>query len=84
MWYVYILKCSDDTLYTGITTEIARRVEEHNSSPLGARYTRSRRPVQLVYSSEFETRAEAAAQEYRIKKMSREQKTRMVEGQHSG
>ncbi len=78
MWYVYILKCSDDTLYTGITIELTRRVEEHNASPLGARYTRSRRPVELVYSAEFSSRAEAAAEEYRIKKLSRASKQKLL------
>ena len=50
MYYLYILKCSDGTLYTGITVDLKRRVGEHNTSKLGAKYTRSRRPVKLVYS----------------------------------
>ena len=48
-WYTYIVQCADLSLYTGITTDLLRRIEEHNSSPNGARYTRARRPVQLVY-----------------------------------
>ena len=49
-WFVYILKCSDNTLYTGITTDIERRIKEHNSSNKGAKYTKTRRPVKLFYS----------------------------------
>ena len=55
MYYVYILKCADKTLYTGITTDLKRRIAEHNSSKLGAKYTSSRRPVTLVYSKKFKT-----------------------------
>ncbi|MCD6211930.1 MAG: GIY-YIG nuclease family protein, partial [Sulfurovum sp.] len=53
MYYVYIVKCADDTLYTGISTQLERRIEEHNSSDKGAKYTRVRRPVELVYSEEY-------------------------------
>ena len=53
-WYVYVVRCRDDSLYTGITTELERRIEEHNHSPKGARYTRARRPVELVYSEALE------------------------------
>jgi putative endonuclease len=74
MWHVYILSCSDDTLYTGITNDLERRVEEHNSSKLGAKYTRGRRPVKLVYSKEVISRSEALKEEYRIKQLSREEK----------
>jgi putative endonuclease len=49
MWYVYILECKDKTFYTGITTDLERRIKEHNNSLLGAKYTKSRRPVKLVY-----------------------------------
>ena len=76
--YVYIVECADQTLYTGITTEVERRVEEHNSSSLGARYTRSRRPVELVYVRQFEDKASASTEEYRIKKLSRQEKMEMV------
>jgi len=74
MYHVYILQCSDDTLYTGITTDLARRVKEHNSSSLGAKYTHSRRPVTLVYSKQFSSRSAAQIEESRIKKLSRSQK----------
>jgi putative endonuclease len=78
MYYLYILKCSDKTLYTGITTDMARRVGEHNSGKLGAKYTNARRPVKLVYSKKFKNRSTAAKEESRIKKLSRVQKLKLV------
>lgn len=79
MYHLYILLCADNTLYTGITTELDRRVKEHNSSKLGAKYTRGRRPVRLVYSEQFSTRSEAQKEEARIKKLTRSEKLRLVE-----
>ena len=74
-----MLECSDGTLYTGITTDIERRLDEHNNSPKGAKYTRARRPVALVYSEELESRSEASKREYFIKhKMSRKEKLELV------
>jgi putative endonuclease len=78
MYYVYILKCNDNTLYTGITSDLDRRVKEHNSSKLGAKYTRPRRPCTLVYSKEFTTRSFALIEEARIKKMSRSEKQKLI------
>lgn len=81
MYYVYILQCADNTLYTGITTELERRVEEHNHSDKGAKYTRLRRPVTLMYSEKHEDRSSASKREYEIKKkMTRAQKLKMIEG----
>ena len=80
MWYVYILKCSDGTLYTGITTCLSRRVNEHNNSAKGAKYTRSRRPVKLVWSQKAINRSEASKKEYQIKKMTRSKKLNLVKG----
>jgi len=74
MYYVYILQCADDTLYTGITTELKRRIQEHNSSEKGAKYTRVRRPVKLVYEEKHKDRSSASKREYEIKKMSRKDK----------
>jgi putative endonuclease len=71
MWYIYILECSDKTLYTGITNDLKRRVAEHNNSKLGAKYTRGRRPVKLVYSKRIKDRVKALQEECRIKKLSR-------------
>ena len=80
MYYTYILRCADDTLYTGITTDIERRVDEHNGNgDNGARYTRVRRPVQLVYVAEFADRSLASKEEVRIKKLSRTEKQQLIE-----
>lgn len=78
MYYLYLLKCSDDTLYAGITTDLARRVAEHNSSGKGAKYTRGRRPVVLVYSKEYENRSEATKAEREIRKLSKEEKWGLI------
>lgn len=78
MYYLYILKCSNKTLYTGITTNLKRRVIEHNSSKLGAKYTSSRRPVKLVYSKKFKNRSTASREETRIKKLKREKKLELI------
>ncbi|MEL7666165.1 MAG: GIY-YIG nuclease family protein [Candidatus Shapirobacteria bacterium] len=77
MYWLYMLQCEDNSLYTGITTDLERRVKEHNSSKLGAKYTRARRPVKLVYSKEFETRSEALIEEARIKKLARVEKIKL-------
>lgn len=74
-WYVYILRCADGTLYTGITTDIERRLAEHNGDRgLGARYTRSRRPVVLAYLEGTDSRALAARREAGIKQLDRADK----------
>lgn len=75
--YTYILKCADGTLYTGWTVDLERRVESHNSGK-GAKYTRSRRPVELVYYEQYEERGEAMRREYAIKQMSREDKQKLI------
>ena len=69
-WQVYILRCADGTLYTGITNDLVRRVMEHNEGKAGARYTRSRRPVTLVYSEAAANRSEASKREHVIKSLS--------------
>ena len=79
MYYLYILECADKTLYTGITTDLKRRVAEHNGSDLGAKYTLARRPVKLVFSKKFKNRSEACKEEARIKKLKREVKLEMIE-----
>ncbi len=78
MYYLYIVKCSDKTLYTGITVDLERRMKEHNSSKLGAKYTRARRPVKLVYSKKFRNRSLSSKAEARIKNLSREEKLELV------
>jgi putative endonuclease len=74
MWYVYILECKDKTFYTGITTDLERRIKEHNTSLLGAKYTKSRRPVKLVYSKRKRNKSYAQKEEARIKKLRRDEK----------
>lgn len=78
MYFVYILKCVDNTLYTGWTTDIDKRVLAHNTLKTGAKYTSMRRPVNLVYSESFETKSEAMKRECEVKKMSRKEKLRLI------
>lgn len=74
-WYVYIVTCSDDTLYCGITSDVQRRIDEHNGElPGGAKYTRTRRPVQLAISIEVQNRSEACKIEWLVKRTPREKK----------
>ena len=79
-WCVYIVRCADDSLYTGVATDLERRLQEHNGAARGgAKYTRARRPVELVYQEPFATRSEAGKREYQIKAMSRRQKLALIE-----
>jgi len=78
-WILYILKCNDESLYTGITTDIKRRLHEHNHSKCGAKYTRSRRPVKLVYYEQCTDRVDASRKEYKIKKLSRKEKLNLCD-----
>lgn len=78
MYHLYLLKCADNTLYTGITVDLERRIKEHNSSNLGAKYTKSRRPVEIIYSKEFPDRSLASKEEIRIKTLSREEKLKFI------
>lgn len=78
-YFVYIVQCSDTTLYTGITTDIKRRVHEHNHSKKGAKYTKLRRPVNLVYTETAENRSRASQREYAIKKLSRHEKLELID-----
>jgi putative endonuclease len=76
-WYLYILRCKDNTLYTGITTDVARRLEVHRSGK-GAKYTRGRCPLELVYQETCETHSDALKRELEIKAMTRKQKEEMI------
>ncbi len=78
MYYLYILKCADKTLYTGITTDLQRRISEHNHTKLGARYTSSRRPVKIVFGQKFKNRSTASREEARIKKLSQPEKLELI------
>ena len=78
-WHVYMVRCSDNSLYTGITIDVERRIEEHNNNNrLGAKYTRARRPVSLVYSETLASKSEAARRECAIKQLSREGKEKLI------
>jgi putative endonuclease len=78
---LYIVACADGTYYTGIATDVQRRIQEHNGSkPKGARYTSARRPVELVYEAAFATRSEASKEEARIKSLTRQQKQDLIDG----
>ncbi len=76
-YYVYLLKCSDSSFYCGYTDNIEKRVELHNSGK-GAKYTRSHRPVELVYSEAFDTKSDAMKRECEIKKMTRAEKAELT------
>lgn len=80
IWHVYIVKCSDESLYTGITTDINRRVLEHNSdNKRGAKYLRGKRPVSLIYSESYDNQSEARKREAVIKSWKKEYKLKLVE-----
>ena len=78
-WYVYILECADNTLYTGITTDCERRLKQHNAGK-GAKYTRARIPVELRYSEASEDRSSATKREISIKSLSKAQKLSLIKG----
>ena len=77
-WKVYVLRCADDTLYTGVTTDLKRRLEEHNGSDKGAKYTKSKRPVSLVYYENRYDKIDAMQREYAIKQLSRKEKLELI------
>lgn len=77
MHYVYIVRCSDDTLYTGYTNNLDRRIKMHNDGE-GAKYTKGRRPVKLVHSEEFKSKSKAMKREYEIKQFKRSKKLILI------
>ena len=80
-WHVYLLRCADGTLYTGIATDLERRLREHNGEiGKGAKYTAARRPVELVYREDHPDRSAASEREAAIKRLTREQKVMLIEG----
>ena len=81
MNYVYILRCSDGTFYCGWTTDLKRRVAAHNNGT-GAKYTRSRRPVELVYSEKYDEKRDALSREWHIKRMTRGEKLELMFSGH--
>lgn len=79
VWYLYILRCKDDTLYTGITTDVQKRLEAHSSGK-GAKYTRGRGPLELVYQETCGSHSMALKREQAVKKLGREQKQQLIAG----
>ena len=77
-FYTYILKCADNSLYCGYTNELEKRIETHNSGK-GAKYTKTRLPVELIYFEEFDNKSDALKREHEIKKMKREEKIKLIE-----
>jgi putative endonuclease len=77
-YFIYILKCADGTYYTGSTNDIEKRVRAHNTAKTGAKYTKSRRPVQLMYQESFETKNEALKRENHIKQLKKIQKEELI------
>jgi putative endonuclease len=77
-YFVYILECCDGSLYTGITTDVIKRLAEHNTKDTGAKYTKARRPVKLVYEEVSSDRSSASKREYTIKKLSRIKKLQLI------
>ena len=78
-YFVYIVECSDATLYTGIAVDVAKRINEHNTSDKGAKYTKTRRPVTLVYKEEHPDRSSATKREMEIKRLSRGKKLKLLQ-----
>jgi putative endonuclease len=79
-WWVYLVRCNDNSLYAGVTTDIERRIQEHNTSKLGAKYTRARRPVSLAYQEAAKNKSLACKREYKIRKLSKVKKESLVTG----
>jgi len=78
-WYVYILRCADNSLYTGVTIDVKKRLDEHNGiAKNGAKYTHSRRPVELAYQESVDSRSEACKREYVIKSLSKPEKEALI------
>lgn len=79
-WYVYMVRCRDNSLYTGITTDVKRRVQEHNGKPedKGAKYTKARRPVKLVYHTRCNDRSSAASAEAALRKLPKREKEHLA------
>lgn len=77
---LYILRCSDDSLYTGIAADVQRRIVEHESGPRGAKYLKGRGPLKLVFSEVVGDRSLASRLEYRVKKLSRSEKQNLIDG----
>lgn len=79
LWFIYIVRCADGSLYTGITKDIQRRIHEHNNdNRTAAAYTRGRRPVKLAHEESCQTRSQATKREYQIKQLTRKKKEALI------
>lgn len=76
-WFIYILECSDKTLYIGVTNDLDERLKKHNAGK-GAKYTRGRGPVKMLFSQSFDSKSDACKEEYRLKKLTREEKFELI------
>lgn len=77
-WWVYLLRCNDNSLYAGVTTDVHRRIDEHNNSKLGAKYTRAKRPISLAYLEEADNKSTACKREYQIRQLTKLKKEQLV------
>ena len=77
-WHLYVLLCADGSYYAGVTTDLKRRLKEHNTSMKGAKYTKTRRPVEIIYTEIFSSRSLAQKAEYRFKQLTRKQKEKVI------
>ena len=77
-WYVYFLRCNDNSLYAGITTDLARRLHQHNHTKLGAKYTRAKRPVTLAYAETATNKSDAGKREYQLRQLPKAKKEELV------
>jgi putative endonuclease len=82
-WFVYMLRCADNSLYTGVTTDVERRVVEHNAKKSVTKYTRVRQPVSVAYQEKAESRSEACKREAQLKKLKKHEKEILVEGEEA-
>ena len=82
-WYLYVVECRDGTLYTGVSTDVLRRVHEHNHTSRGAKYTRTRGPVKLVWEKKYNNRSEAQSAEFKFKKLTRNKKWETINGENN-
>ena len=81
LWQVYLLQCADQSLYAGVTTDLVKRLQQHNGQLAGgARYTKARRPVALVWSEVCDSRSDAQQKEHALRRLSREQKLALIAG----
>jgi putative endonuclease len=82
-WFVYMLRCADNSLYTGVTTDVERRLVEHNAAKSVTKYTRVRQPVRVAYQEKAESRSEACKREAQLKKLKKHEKEILVEGEEA-